>query len=231
MTYRKLQSISLRWPLYFGLVGAALLVGACGEGSGDNEDLSSDEDGTGGTEPGDGDGSGGTEPGDGDGSGGTEPGDGDGDGLPPYYAGECVPWGTLWLDRPLEADREAEQVAFAFSNCYDYEDPQPDKPDMAQAADWIQFVVSDGMAAGEPFAISWNGIASEASKEVEIWALEESCGARRELLFEGELQLDVSCVTLTPSQQTEFILVVFADSPGYDDFLAMTYCPGGSCPQ
>jgi len=146
----------------------------------------------------------------------------------PAYTRECSPISQRWRQRPVENDPEAEDLIFGVANCFGYEDAQPDKPDLTTVeGGWLMFITDD-MVAGEQFAMSWDGISDYEDRPVRIWGLDESCGARQELLYDGILQADGSCVSFTPSKSYMGVLAVFPGLP-YNQALTMTYCQGGSC--
>ncbi len=112
-------------------------------------------------------------------------------------------------------------------DCPGYEDPQADKPDLSTVGDWAGFGVPDPMTPGQPYTISWDGLA-EVDRNVRLWGIDGQCGPRRELLYEGVLSASATCLTFTPQQAWEDLLIVFVEGPT-NQVDAMTYCPGGSC--
>lgn len=189
--------------------------GCAGGGNGDG-----DGDSAGGS-VGDGDGAGGST-GDGDGSGGSGDGDGDGGSL---YAGECSPVGSQWAQFPETSDVPVD------GSISSQEDFCPDRtdPDLDAAADTQEYFVEGGIAAGTSFALSWDTFVADASQSIQVWAVDDYCGNKTELLFEGTVSSGNNCVSVTPAAATEYLLVVATSGSPFATPEYMTYCPGGSC--
>lgn len=144
------------------------------------------------------------------------------------YPRECSPVGRRTFIRHNPDYPEGDLQVHDLVDCSDWQDEQTDKPDYSTSAKLLHFSLDPPMIGGESYAISWQKVALGEDLPVRIWGMDGACGARQELLFEGGLQPETSCVEMTPSENYEYVLIEFIPyaNQTYD---SMTYCPRGTC--
>ncbi len=166
----------------------------------------------------------------GSGSGGTSPSGGSGDGggntggSAPVVGAHCMGGDVLVFPDEVFSD-----FGGPMSNCNNY---VPGAPGITAGTELSvrDIELATPLAAGQPYAFSIKVTTAppDNSNTIELWSADEKCGAAKEKLYAGVMQVGIRCVELKPTAGHTRLLMAWKGE-GTRGSTDIAICPGGSC--